>query len=91
MREAADQLGYRPHPGARSLRGGATGVIALCLTNLTGGALPFAEMEYYRRVVTAATQTDLDSTPNNGSSPTVAEDDEAAASVTPLSSSMAWA
>ena len=60
VREAADQLGYRPHPGARSLRGGSAGVIALCLTNLTGGALPFAEMEYYRRVVTAATQTALD-------------------------------
>ena len=59
VREAAERLGYRPHPGARSLRGGSTGILALCMTNLTGGALPFAEMEYYRKVVTTATQTAL--------------------------------
>jgi DNA-binding LacI/PurR family transcriptional regulator len=60
VREAAERLGYRPHPGARSLKAAGTGVLALCLTNVTGGAVPYAEMEYYFRVVNAATQTAMD-------------------------------
>ena len=59
VREAAERLGYRPHPGARSLKVTGTGVLALCLTSVTGGPLPFAEMEYYFRVVNAATQKAL--------------------------------
>ncbi len=53
---AAHRLGYRPHPGARSLKAAATGVLALCVTNVTGGPLPLADMEYYVRVINAATQ-----------------------------------
>ncbi len=60
VREAAARLGYTPHPGARSLKAAGTGVLALCLTNVTGGAVPFAEMEYYFRVVNAATQTAME-------------------------------
>ena len=60
VQEAADRLGYRPHPGARSLKASGTGVLALCITNVTGGALPFAEMEYFFRVIVAATQTAVD-------------------------------
>jgi DNA-binding LacI/PurR family transcriptional regulator len=53
--EAADLLGYRPHPGARSLKAGSTGVLGLCMVSTTGVSAPFAEMEYYFRLVTAAT------------------------------------
>jgi len=60
VREAAERLGYTPHPGARSLKAAGTGVLALCLTNVTGGAVPFAEMEYYFRVVNAAAQTAME-------------------------------
>ena len=60
VREAAERLGYTPHPGARSLKAAGTGVLALCLTNVTGGAVPFAEMQYYFRVVNAATQTAME-------------------------------
>ena len=55
--EAADRLGYRPHPGARSLKAAGTGVLGLCVANLTGGVTPLAEMEYYFRTVIAATET----------------------------------
>lgn len=60
VREAAERLGYRPHPGARSLKAAGTGVLALCVTNVTGGELPFGEMEYYFRVINAATQAAVD-------------------------------
>ena len=60
VRDAAERLGYRPHPGARSLKATGTGVLAVCLTNVTGGALPYAGMEYYFRVVNSATQTAMD-------------------------------
>lgn len=60
VRAAAEQLGYRPHPGARSLKAAGTGVLALCLTNVTGGPTPFAEMEYYFRVINAAMRTAMD-------------------------------
>ena len=58
--DAAARLGYRPHPGARSLKAGRVGVLGLCLVNVTGGAMPVAEMEYYFRLVNAATQAALD-------------------------------
>ena len=35
VRDAAERLGYRPHPGARSLKAGGTGVLALCAANVT--------------------------------------------------------
>lgn len=54
---AADRLGYRPHPGARSLKAAGTGVLGLCVTNLADGVTPLAEMEYYFRTVIAATET----------------------------------
>ena len=55
VQHAAQTPGYRPHPGARSLRAAGTRVLALCLTNVTGGSLPFAGMEYHRQVAGAAT------------------------------------
>ena len=58
--ETAARLGYRPHPGARSLKAAGAGVLGLCLVNVTGGPMPVAEMEYYFRLINAATQAALD-------------------------------
>jgi len=58
--EAADRLAYRPHPGARSLKAVRTGVLALCMVNTTGVEAAYAEMEYYFRLVSAATAAALE-------------------------------
>jgi len=58
--DAAERLGYRPHPGARSLKAGTTGVLGLCTVSTTGVSAPYAEMEYYFRLVTAATAAALE-------------------------------
>jgi DNA-binding LacI/PurR family transcriptional regulator len=58
--EAADRLGYRPHPGARSLKASGTGVLGMCVANVSDGVTPLAEMEYYFSLVTAATQAAID-------------------------------
>ncbi len=51
VREAADQLGYRPHPGARSLKAGGCGVIALCAVNVTSPTVSSADLEYYYKLI----------------------------------------
>ena len=38
-RTAVAELGYRPHPGARSLKASGTGVLALCAVNVTSASL----------------------------------------------------
>lgn len=53
--EAVRELGYRPHPGARSLKAGGTGVIALCAVNATSDS-PFATLEYYFRLIRSVTE-----------------------------------
>jgi DNA-binding LacI/PurR family transcriptional regulator len=50
VEDAVRELGYRPHPGARSLKASGTGVIALCALNATGD-LPHANLEYYFRLM----------------------------------------
>jgi DNA-binding LacI/PurR family transcriptional regulator len=55
VQEAVDQLGYRPHPGARSLKAGGTGVIALCAVNATSDS-PSANLEYYFRLMHNVTE-----------------------------------
>ena len=49
------QLGYRPHPGARSLKASGTGVIALCAVNATTKS-PLANLEYYFRLMQSVTE-----------------------------------
>jgi DNA-binding LacI/PurR family transcriptional regulator len=55
VQEAVRQLGYRPHPGARSLKASGTGVIALCAVNATSDS-PYANLEYYFRLMHAVTE-----------------------------------
>ena len=55
VQEAVQELGYRPHPGARSLKASGTGVIALCAVNATSSA-PHANLEYYFRLMHNVTE-----------------------------------
>jgi DNA-binding LacI/PurR family transcriptional regulator len=55
VQEAVRQLGYRPHPGARSLKASGTGVIALCAVNATSDS-PYANLEYYFRLMHTVTE-----------------------------------
>ena len=50
VQEAVAELGYRPHPGARSLKASGTGVIALCAVNATTSS-SYADLEYYFRIM----------------------------------------
>lgn len=53
--DAVERLGYRPHPGARSLKAGGTGVLALCAVNATSTS-PLADLEYYFRLMRGVTE-----------------------------------
>jgi DNA-binding LacI/PurR family transcriptional regulator len=53
--EAVAELGYRPHPGARSLKASGTGVIALCAVNATTSS-SYADLEYYFRIIQGVTE-----------------------------------
>jgi DNA-binding LacI/PurR family transcriptional regulator len=55
VQQAVRQLGYRPHPGARSLKASGTGVIALCAVNATADS-PYANLEYYFRLMHSVTE-----------------------------------
>ena len=55
VQEAVAELGYRPHPGARSLKASGTGVIALCAVNATSSA-SYADLEYYFRIIQGVTE-----------------------------------
>jgi DNA-binding LacI/PurR family transcriptional regulator len=55
VQQAVAQLGYRPHPGARSLKASGTGVIALCAVNAISEA-PYANLEYYFRLMHTVTE-----------------------------------
>ena len=50
VQEAVAELGYRPHPGARSLKARGTGVIVLCAVNATT-ASSYAGLEYFFRIM----------------------------------------
>lgn len=56
VRDAAERLGYRPHPGARSLKAGGTGVLALCAVNVTSPTVSAADMEYYFKLIKGVTE-----------------------------------
>jgi DNA-binding LacI/PurR family transcriptional regulator len=55
VREAVAELGYRPHPGARSLKASGTGVIALCAVNATSST-SYADLEYYFSIIQGVTE-----------------------------------
>lgn len=56
VQEAVAQLGYRPHPGARSLKASGTGVIALCAVNAASNAPSYADLEYLFRLIKGVTE-----------------------------------
>jgi len=51
VQEAVDRLGYRPHPGARSLKAEHTGVIALCAVRATSDTVSPTNLEYYFQLI----------------------------------------
>jgi DNA-binding LacI/PurR family transcriptional regulator len=53
--EAVEQLGYRPHPAARSLAGVGTRVIALAFSHRRGMPFPLTDVDYFARAIHAAT------------------------------------
>ena len=55
VQEAVAELGYRPHPGARSLKASGTGVLALCAVNATSST-SYADLEYYFRIIQGVTE-----------------------------------
>jgi DNA-binding LacI/PurR family transcriptional regulator len=56
VRDAAERLGYRPHPGARSLKASGTGVLALCAVNVTSPEVSYAGLEYYFKLIKGVTE-----------------------------------
>ena len=56
VRDAAERLGYRPHPGARSLKAAGTGVLALCAVNVTSPTVSAADMEHYFKLIKGVTE-----------------------------------
>jgi len=57
--EVAQRLGYRPHPSARSLKGGRSGVVALAFSYQVAIPYPLTDVDYFNRAIQAATQTAL--------------------------------
>ena len=55
VQDAVAVLGYRPHPGARSLKASGTGVIALCAVNATTSS-SYADLEYFFRIMQGVTE-----------------------------------
>jgi DNA-binding LacI/PurR family transcriptional regulator len=56
VRDAVERLGYRPHPGARSLKATGTGVLALCAVNVASPAVSSADLEYYFKLIRGVTE-----------------------------------
>jgi DNA-binding LacI/PurR family transcriptional regulator len=55
VRAVAEALGYRPDPAARSLATGKTGLMAIVVSAPGNVAIPFTEIDYYVRLINAAT------------------------------------
>lgn len=55
--ETCERLGYRPNPAARSLAGGQLGLVGIAFAQPLG---PFAQSEYYLRMLSAAASEAID-------------------------------
>jgi DNA-binding LacI/PurR family transcriptional regulator len=55
----ARDLGYRPHPAARSLAIGRTGLVATVVSAPGGTSIAFTEIDYYVALMNAATRVAL--------------------------------
>ena len=60
VRAVARELGYVPHPAARSLAIGRTGLIATVVSAPANAAIAFTEIDYYVDLLNAATRTALE-------------------------------
>jgi DNA-binding LacI/PurR family transcriptional regulator len=56
VHDAVLQLGYRPHPAARSLAGVRTRVIALAFSHRQVIPFPLTDIDYFARAIQAATE-----------------------------------
>ncbi|HYJ61540.1 MAG TPA: LacI family DNA-binding transcriptional regulator [Actinomycetota bacterium] len=59
VRQVAAELGYVPHPAARSLATGRTGLLATLVSAPGDAAIAFTEIDYYVELLNAATRTAL--------------------------------
>jgi DNA-binding LacI/PurR family transcriptional regulator len=57
--EVAERLGYQPHPSARSLKGGRTGVVALAFSYRKAIPFPLTDFDYFSHAIQAATEAAL--------------------------------
>jgi DNA-binding LacI/PurR family transcriptional regulator len=57
--EAVRELGYRPHPAARSLAGIRTGVIGLAFSHREAIPFPLTDIDYFARAINGATEAAL--------------------------------
>lgn len=57
--EAARELGYRPHPAARSLAGIRTRVIGLAFSHREAMPFPLTDIDYFARAIHGATEETL--------------------------------
>ncbi len=55
----AHELGYRPHPTARSLAIGRSGLVATVVSAPGGASIAFTEIDYYVALMNGATRTAL--------------------------------
>jgi DNA-binding LacI/PurR family transcriptional regulator len=60
IRSLADELGYTPHPAARSLASGRTGLVATVVSLPGNAPLAFTEIDYYVELTSAATRAALE-------------------------------
>ncbi len=60
VRRVAADLGYAPNPAARSLAGGKVGLIATFVSLPGNSPLAFTEIDYYVRLITAATSAAIE-------------------------------
>jgi DNA-binding LacI/PurR family transcriptional regulator len=56
VRRVADELGYTPHPVARSLASGRTGMIATVVSLPGNAPIAFTQIDYYVALMNAATR-----------------------------------
>ena len=60
VRAVAAELGYTPHPAARSLASGRTGLVATVVSLPGNAPLAFTEIDYYAQLMNGATRTAIE-------------------------------
>jgi DNA-binding LacI/PurR family transcriptional regulator len=60
VREVAEQLGYRPNVSARKLGGGASGLLALAVSQVEDLTFQLGDFDYFASLIRHATTTALD-------------------------------